>query len=47
MTPVGFVFRSFNPNLGIAVANTLGNALTDAWTTVIGVMLTQTTAAHS
>jgi Domain of unknown function (DUF4386) len=42
---VDIVFQSFNRYLGVAVGEHLGYALTGAWTTLIGVALTQTAAA--
>jgi hypothetical protein len=42
---VDVVFQSFNRYLGVAVGEHLGYALTGTWTLLIGVALTQTTAA--
>lgn len=42
---VDIAFQSFNRYLGVAVGEHLGYLLTGAWTTLIGVALTQTTAA--
>ena len=39
------VFQAFHRYLGVAVGEHLGYALTGAWTTLIGVALTQTDAA--
>jgi hypothetical protein len=39
------VFQAFNRYLGVAVGEHLGYLLTGAWTTLIGVALTQTAAA--
>jgi hypothetical protein len=44
---VDVVFQSFNRYLGVAVGEHLGYALTGAWTTLIGVALTQTSAVAS
>jgi hypothetical protein len=44
---VDVVFQSLNRYLGVGVGEHLGYALTGAWTTLIGVALTQTTAAPS
>jgi len=42
---VDVVFQSFNRYLGVGVGEHLGYALTGAWTTLVGVALTQTAAA--
>jgi hypothetical protein len=42
---VDVVFQSVNRYLGVAVGEHLGYALTGAWTTLMGVALTQTAAA--
>jgi hypothetical protein len=42
---IDIVFQSFNRYLGVAVGEHLGYALTGAWTTLIGVALTETAAA--
>jgi hypothetical protein len=42
---VDIVFQSFNRYLGVAVGEHLGYLLTGAWTTLIGIALTQTAAA--
>jgi hypothetical protein len=44
---VDIVFQAFNRYLGVAVGEHLGYGLTAAWTTLIGIALTQTTAAPS
>lgn len=41
---IDIVFQAFNRYLGVAVGEHLGYALTGAWTTVMGVALTQTAA---
>jgi hypothetical protein len=41
---VDVVFQSFNRYLGVAVGEHLGYALTGAWTTLMGIALTQTAA---
>jgi hypothetical protein len=42
---VDVIFQSFNRYLGVGVGEHLGYALTGAWTTLIGIALTQTGAA--
>jgi Domain of unknown function (DUF4386) len=42
---VDIVFHAFNRYLGVAVGQHLGYGLTGAWTTLTGIVLTQTTAA--
>jgi hypothetical protein len=44
---VDLVFQAFNRYLGVAVGEHLGYLFTGAWTTLIGVALTQTSAAPS
>jgi Domain of unknown function (DUF4386) len=44
---VGVVFQSFNRYLGVAVGEHLGYGLTGTWSVLVGVAITQSTAAPS